>query len=193
MKQQVWKSAFLACVVMLVAALVVVACDSSDDSGKQYDFEKMEFTFSYEVSDDLLSVADVVFSYEEAAEDGTVTPKEDSLTTKSWVKSFEADALPADFSISVAVTPKEGVTYDKTSYTLQVALTEEFKEYQSDGKVHWMENPDIERHSVTLPCDPSNPAAFEAALATELALWNRTFAYVVKVDPEGGYDVEDND
>ena len=56
-----------------------------------------------------------------------------------------------------------------------------------------MESPDIERHSVTLPCDPANPAEFEAALKAELALWTRNFAYVVKVDPEGGYDVEDND
>ncbi|MBR3773318.1 MAG: hypothetical protein IKK86_02685 [Alistipes sp.] len=193
MKQHVWRSAFLACLVVLAAAVVVVACDSSDDSGKKYDFEKMEFTFTYEVSDDVLALADVTFSYEEAAADGTMTPKEDTLTTKRWQKVFEVDALPADFQIGVAVTPKEGVTYDKTSYTLQMALTEEFKEYRTDGKVHWMESPDIERHSVTLPCDPANPAAFEAALKAELALWTRNFAYVVKVDPEGGYDVEDND
>ena len=176
MKRNVWKSAFLACVVMLVAAVVVVACDSSDDAGKQYDFEKMELTFTYEVIDDVLKVADVSFSYEEANAEGVVAPVTETLTTTKWVKQMSATTLPADFSIQVRVTRME-----------------EFKEYQSDGKVHWMETPDVERHSVTLPYDSSSPETFEAALKAELALWNRTFAYVVKRDPNGGYDVEDND
>ncbi|MBQ8581875.1 MAG: hypothetical protein IJ478_07310 [Alistipes sp.] len=193
MKRNVWKSAFLACVVMLVAAVVVVACDSSDDAGKQYDFEKMELTFTYEVSDDVLKVADVSFSYEEANAEGVVAPVTETLTTTKWVKQMSATTLPADFSIQVSVTPKADVNYDKASYTLQVTRMEEFKEYQSDGKVHWMETPDVERHSVTLPYDSSSPETFEAALKAELALWNRTFAYVVKRDPNGGYDVEDND
>ncbi len=193
MKKQVWKSAFLACMVMMVAAVVAVACDSSDDSGKQYDFEKMEFTFTYEVSDDVLKVADVTFSYDEANVEGVVAPVTETLTSNKWVKQMSSTTLPADFSIRVSVTPKTGVSYDQTSYTLQLTRIEEFKEFQSDGKVHWSESPDVERHTVTLPCDPSNPASFEAALATELSLWNRTFAYIVKRDPNGGYDVEDND
>lgn len=193
MKKDVWKSAFGACAVMMLAALVAVACDSSDDSGKKYDFDKIELTFTYEVNEETLALADVIFAYNEVDANGTAVPAIDTLKTTSWVKKLDASAVPADFSIQVQVKPKAGVAYDKTSYTLQMRSIEEFKEYRTDGKVHWIETPDAEQHSVTLPCDPANPAEFEAALKAELALWTRNFAYVVKADPEGGYDVEDND
>lgn len=193
MKRDVWKVAFAVCGVMLVAALVAVACDSSDSAGKQYAFERMEFTFSYEVSDDLLAVADIAFSYESVDEAGEVVPVVEQLEQSPWVKNFEATTLPADFSVQVSVTPKADVVLDKTNYTLQYALMEEFKEYQTDGKVHWSETPDVENHTVTLSNDPADPTPTQAAIAAELALMNRTFSYVVTVDPEGGYDVADND
>ena len=193
MKKDVWKSAFLACGVFVVTALVAVACDSTDSDGAQYDFSKMEFTFSYEVSEDLLALADITFSYETADEAGVMAPVVETLTATSWEKSFEATTLPADFSVEVRAVPKEGVVLDKTSYQLQYSLKEEFKEYRTNGKVYWTETPDVEQHAVTLSNDPANTAPTVAALAAELSLMNRTFAYVVKVDPEGGYDVEDND
>lgn len=193
MKRDVWKAAFAVCGVMLVAALVAVACDSSDSDGKQYAFERMEFTFTYEVSADLLAVADITFSYEAVDEAGEFVPVVETMEQSPWVKNFEATTLPADFAVQVSATLKEGVVLDKTNYTLQYALTEEFKEYQTDGKVHWTETPDVENHTVTLSNDPADSAPILAAIVAELALMNRTFAYVVTVDPEGGYDVADND
>ena len=145
------------------------------------------------MSADLLAVADITFSYEAADEAGEFVPVIETMEQSPWVKNFEATTLPADFSVQVSVTPKEGVVLDKTNYTLQYALMEEFKEYQTDGKVHWTETPDVENHTVTLSNDPADSAPTLAAIVAELALMNRTFAYVVTVDPEGGYDVADND
>lgn len=193
MKKQVWKKWLSAVAVVAMGALGAVACDSSDDSGKQYAFEKIAFTFDYEVNEDVLALADVMFGYETVSEDGAVVSVVDTLKEKRWVKQFDSKTLPANFAVQVTVKPKAEVTYDKTSYTLQMTLTEAFKEYRTDGKVYWVEDPEVERHTVTLPCDPADPTAFEAALAAELALWNRSYAYVVQVDPEGGYDVDDND
>ena len=99
---------------------------------------------------------------------------------------YGSDYFEKDYEFAVELI-KKGLAY------VCELTPEEFKEYRTDGKVHWIETPDAEQHSVTLPCDPANPAEFEAALKAELALWNRTFAYIVKADPEGGYDVEDND
>lgn len=177
---------------LLLGVIAFVACDDDDSAKSKTTFKQMEMLFSYEVSADLLEVADITFSYTDPA--GVITEEAAPITTASWSKSFVATTLPASFSVKVSAVLKEGVTLSKEQYQLNYAWTDEFKEFRSDDKVHWHDGPDTERGTALVKQDPNNPDALQAEIQAALALMNRSFTYVVKADADGsGYEVEDND
>ncbi len=177
---------------VLLAGAAFVACDDEDHTSSTTTFERMEMEFSYEVSADLLAVADITFTYTNPA--GEITTVSEPLTTTKWSQSFTTTTFPAGFSVTVGVAMKEGITLDKDSYVLTRTWTDNFKEYRSDGKVHWYDGPDVDSESITLTRNPSDPEALVSQIETALNLMNRTFRYEVMVDPDGtGYEVVDND
>lgn len=185
-------------IMMAMSALVLLgvigfaACDDDDSSKSKTTFKQMEMLFSYEVSADLLEIADITLSYTDPA--GVTTTEPAPLTTAAWSKSFTSTTIPTSFTVTVSAVLKEGVTLSKDQYQLNYAWTDEFKEYRSDDKVHWHEGPDVERNTATINRDPNNPDALQTQLQAALTLISRSFAYVVRADNDGsGYEVEDND
>lgn len=184
MRKNVWMTALGVCLLIAGAAFAVSACDSSDDSGRKVSFKKMELEFGYAVSEDLLKVADIKLSYADPT--GASDEVVEELTATSWSKKFDSATLPATFQVVVTATAKEGLTLDKDAYGLGYEVSETFREYGTDNKVHWTEGPDVELEEKRITT--------EAELTAFLALMNRTYGYVVSVDEEdGGYDVTDND
>ncbi len=180
------------CAMLLFGVGAFVACDDDDSTKSVTKFERMEMNFKYEVSNDLLEIADISFSYTDPA--GSTTADPAPITTNSWSKSFVGTSFPISFSVMVKATLKAGVTLSKDQYILDYAWTDEFKEYRSDGKVHWHHGPDTDRGAVTINRDPNNPDALQNEVQAALALINRTFTYVITPDADdNGYDVEDND
>ena len=182
---------FLAVAVLVGAAFV--ACDEeAHTSTSGTTFTKMEMEFAYEVSDDLLSVADITFVYTNPA--GEITEVTTPLATKSWSQIFTTETLPAGFSVEVKVAMKPDLTLDKERYVLTYSWTDTFREYRSDEKVHWSDGPDTDSESVTLTPNPSDPQALAAQIQSALNLMNRVYRYEVAADPDGsGYEVTDND
>lgn len=180
------------CTALLLALAFVVGCDDNDHTKRNTTFEKMEFSFNYAVSADLLEVADLTFSYTDA--DGVTTTEEAPITASPWSKTLTATKIPAAFTVTVKAALKEGVELTKDRYVLDYAWTDEFKELRSDGKVHWHQKADTERDAVTVVRDAANPDALAAQLTAAIALMNRSFSYLVTADSDGsGYEVEDND
>lgn len=182
---------------ILAAAILVgaafVACDEEEHTSTSgTTFEKMEMDFTYEVSDDLLAVADITFVYTNPA--GETTEVDTPLASKRWTQTFMAESLPAGFVVEVKVAMKQGVTLDKAQYVLTYGWTDAFREYRSDAKVHWKDGPDTDSESVTLTPNPSDPQALVAQIQSALNLMNRVYRYEVAADPDGsGYEVTDND
>ncbi len=182
----------LLCAALLAGVACFVACDDDDSTKSKTTFTKMEMDFTYAVSDDLLEVADLTISYTDPA--GVTTTEQAPLTTSPWKKQFVATSLPASYTVTVAAVLKENLTLTKDRYVLDYSWTDEFKEYRSDGKVHWSKKPDTERDAVTIVRDANNPDALASQLQAAIALMNRSYSYLVTVDSDGsGYDVEDND
>lgn len=180
------------CTALLVALATFIACDDDDHTKSKTTFEKMECAFSYAVSADLLEVADLTFAYTDPA--GEKVTEEAPITASPWSKSFTATAIPASFTVTVTAALKEGVELTKDRYVLDYAWTDEFKEYRSDGKVHWHQKADTERDAVTVVRDAANPDALASQLEAAIALMNRSFSYLITADSDGsGYEVEDND
>lgn len=182
---------FLAVAVLVGAAFV--ACDEeAHTSTSGTTFTKMEMEFAYEVSDDLLSVADITFVYTNPA--GETTTVDTPLSEKQWSQKFTTDTLPSGFSVEVAVAMKPDLTLDKERYVLTYSWTDTFREYRSDEKVHWSDGPDTDSETVTLSANPSDPSALATQIQSALDLMNRTYRYEIFPDPDGsGYEVTDND
>ena len=185
-----YAQAFFAVAILVGAAFI--ACDDEDHTSAATTFEKMEMDFSYEVSPDLLEVADITFTYTNPA--GETTSVEEPLAVTTWSQRFTTTTFPASFSVTVNVAMKSGLMLDKEQYVLTRTWSDEFKEYRSDGKVHWYDGPDSDSETLIVTRNPSDPEALAAEIQTALNLMNRTFRYAVTPDPDGsGYEVTDND
>ncbi len=181
------------CALVVATGVAFVACDDSDStSNNATTFDRLEMIFSYDVSEDLLTVADVLISY--TAPNGQTTTASAPLTTTEWIEIFSVKEFPATAVIEIDVAMKEGITLDKDSYTLINRWSDEFKEFRSDGKVHWYEAPDQDEQTQTFTRNPSDPDALLQQITSAVNLMSRTYRYTVTVDPDGsGYEVIDND
>lgn len=187
--KRLWITA--SCALLLLGLAGFVACDESDSTSTAgTTFEKMEMSFTYEVSDDLLALADL--SLVATAPDGADST--DVLTQRAWSRQFVGSEIPTGFSVQVKAALKEGVELTKDRYVVAYTWIDEFKEYRSNGKVHWHQKPDKEHFSKSIERSNSTPEVFKAEIEAAIALLNRTFSYVVTAEEDGtGYDVEDND
>ena len=183
---------YLAGCIALGAVAAFVACDDEDHTSKSTEFQRMEMSFNYAVSEDLLAVADILITYTDPA--GVITTPTAPLDVLSWSKNFSSESLPAGFEVTVEVEMKEGITLDKSSYTLTQRWSEEFLEYRSDGKVHWRDKDADEVFTQTFTSNPDDPDALLQQITTAVGLMSRTYRYMVALDPDGtGYEVTDND
>lgn len=161
----------------LLAAAAAVSCDSSDDAGKETFFERMEINYVYAVSEDLRSVADIEITYTDPEQNNAV--KTETLTDPSWSKKFQTKTFPTTLNVTVAAKLKEGVALDKASYTLTNEVTTEFLEFRNDGKVYWVQGPDVSREVSVVEVEEGNPDAVPQGVAAAVAQMNKSYAYTV--------------
>lgn len=101
--------------VFLISCSVVTftAC-SSDDDGEEDVKKTSTITYSYEVSENLLSVADVTISYADA--NGQTV--EEVLTSTTWKKSVTM-TYPCTFSGYTVTMSMKDVTLSEETYTIE--------------------------------------------------------------------------
>jgi len=92
------------------------SCSSSDDDNEPIEeLPKIpQFEFSYTVSNDMLSVADITITY--MGPDEII--KSEKLTANSWKKTFSGTQLPAKAGFIVHFSLKPEASLNKDKYTL---------------------------------------------------------------------------
>lgn len=117
-------------VVAILCVSSFVACGDDDNSGEQSTGAKVSsFYYSFAISDDVLSIADVKVSY--IGTDGE--EKSEYMTTTSWEKTFTANKFDVSAGVAISMTLKDGVELTKTSYTIGLTCTYAIKS-TLDGK-----------------------------------------------------------
>ena len=94
-----YAQAFFAVAILVGAAFI--ACDDEDHTSAATTFEKMEMDFSYEVSPDLLEVADITFTYTNPAGPMLVVPMTTADTTCTG-KVLESLASESHYTLTPA-------------------------------------------------------------------------------------------
>ncbi|MBR5850531.1 MAG: hypothetical protein IKZ12_05685 [Alistipes sp.] len=179
------------CALLLLGVGAFVACNESESTSTAgTTFEKMVMDFDYEVSADLFEVADLQL----ITTDPEGISATDTLTKVDWDKQFISTELPTGFSVQVVATLKESVELTKDRYQLACTAIDEFREYRSDGKVHWHQKADKEHLEVAVTRGDSTPEALRSEIVEALVLFNKNFTYIVTANETGGgYDVEKNE
>ena len=185
MKHLFKKLAAMTCA--LLAAAATTACDSSDNDGMTLAFDYMQIDFTYDVSDDLLDVADITLTYTDPADGSqqTVTLTDDDLDLTFRVKTF-----PATFTISAAVVLKAGITLDSAPYDLSRAVTTQFRAYYNDGDVHWSQGPNTDRDAVTVNLQQGNPDAVSDGVNAFIQALAQTYTYTIIQQSDGSFTVQ---
>jgi hypothetical protein len=113
------KSTIIAAVALLAVAMCFGSC-SDDKSSSNPKAQMAAFIFHFDVSSDLLEVADITITYKNA--DGKVTTT--ALTTDTWEKSTTLSSFPATAGYKVTVTRKSN-ELSKSTYTIGYNYTNE--------------------------------------------------------------------
>lgn len=186
MKHLFTKLSVMACA--LLAAAAITACDSSDSDGMELQFEEMYVEFTYNVSDDLLKVADITLNYTDPADGGS----QQSLTITADNKSliFYVKRFPVTYTVSAAATLKSGIVLDQAPYDLTREITTQFRAYYNDGKVHWSQGPDTDRYAVSVDVEEGNPDAVTEGINTYLGDMAQTYTYTITQQNDGSFVVQ---
>lgn len=115
-------------VIAIILQTTMVAC-SSDDNNEQGEQKASLFKYSFEFTDDVLTVADVTIGYIGA--DGV--EESETVNTTSWSKTFTADKFGVSAGVTVTLQLKSGVKLTNDKYQIGYTYSYTVKSTK-DGK-----------------------------------------------------------
>lgn len=105
-------------IIAALCSTAFTACNSDDDE-ETTTAKVSEFQYSFNLNEDILSVADVTIKY--IGTDGE--EKSEALTSTSWSKTFTADKFNVSAGIALSMKLKSGIELTKESYDLKYTYT----------------------------------------------------------------------